>query len=99
MDLNVKPLTLAHIQWADVVFISALHVQRTSLQREGRLLGLDHTGNNTLPRCYQVGILDHSRSEFWRYMQRVFLAQRDKLGQAIVPAAMGYHFRRLTDEY
>ena len=133
------------------------------LEREGRLLGLDHTGNNTdgflnfIPKMdkhrliegyksvvraiydphayYQrsldclanvnrigapepgrtkldlndvlslfrvaikLGVLDHSRSEFWGYMQRVFLAQRDKLGQAIVLAAMGYHFRRLTEEY
>jgi radical SAM superfamily enzyme YgiQ (UPF0313 family) len=132
------------------------------LEREGRLLGFDHTGNNTDgflnfipkmdkerliegyklvlrtiydPREYyqrsldclakvnrigapepgrtavnlndllsvfrialRLGVLDQSRLEFWRYMRRVFLEQRDKLGQGIVLAAMGFHFRRLMEE-
>jgi radical SAM superfamily enzyme YgiQ (UPF0313 family) len=132
------------------------------LEGEGRLLGFDHTGNNTdgvlnfipkmdrerliegyklvlqtiySPREYYqrsldclakvsrtgapeagrtqlnfndllslcrvalaLGVFDRSRSEFWRYMRRVFLEQRDKLEQGIVLAAMGFHFRRLTEE-
>ena len=132
------------------------------LEREGRLLGVDHSGNNTDgflnfipkmdkqrllegyksvlrtiydPREYyqrsldclaqvnrtgapapgrtelilndllslfrvalKLGVLDRSRAEFWRYMLRVALRQREKLEQGIVLAAMGYHFRRLTEE-
>jgi radical SAM superfamily enzyme YgiQ (UPF0313 family) len=133
------------------------------LEREGRLLGFDHTGNNTdcslnfvpkidaarlvagyktvlhtiyNPREYYqrsltclaqvhrdgaptggrteftlndllsvfrivlvLGIWDQARSEFWRYMLCVFSEHRKKIVQGIVLAAMGYHFRKLTEEY
>src|SRR5205809_5370 len=33
VDLNIQPLTLADIAWADVVFASAMLVQKESLRR------------------------------------------------------------------
>jgi radical SAM superfamily enzyme YgiQ (UPF0313 family) len=133
------------------------------LEREGRLLGFDHTGNNTdcslnfIPRMdaqrlvngyksilrtiYQpseyyrrsldslarvnrcgapklggtwitpnnllafsrlvltLGVRDSGRREFWRYVRRVVTEHREKFEHGVVLAAMGYHFRRLTEEY
>src|SRR5205085_397042 len=45
-----------------------------------------------------LGIRDSERGEFWRYLGRVLLKHRDRFPQAIVLAAMGYHFRKLTDD-
>lgn len=47
----------------------------------------------------RLGVRDRSRSEFWRYMKCVLANHRDKLRQGITLAAMGYHFRKLTEEY
>jgi radical SAM superfamily enzyme YgiQ (UPF0313 family) len=46
-----------------------------------------------------LGVRDRERSRFWRYMARVATSHRETFARAIVLAAMGYHFRKLTEEY
>lgn len=46
-----------------------------------------------------LGVRDRARSEFWHYMKCVLADHRDKVRQAIAFAAMGYHFRKLTEQY
>ncbi len=47
----------------------------------------------------RLGVRDRARSEFWRYMKCVLADHRDKFPQGIALAAMGYHFRKLTEQY
>jgi len=46
-----------------------------------------------------LGVLDHERREFWRFITRAFSEHRDKLADSLRLAAMGYHFRKLTEVY
>jgi len=47
----------------------------------------------------KLGVLDHNRIEFWRYFRRVFTEHRSSFSRAMLLAAMGYHFRLLTEEF
>lgn len=47
----------------------------------------------------KLGVRDEARLEFWRYLRHVVFEHREKFEQGVVLAAMGYHFRRLTEEY
>lgn len=47
----------------------------------------------------KLGLQDRDRKNFWSYLYRVFTGHRNQLSQAIRFAAMGYHFRSLTDNY
>jgi radical SAM superfamily enzyme YgiQ (UPF0313 family) len=47
---------------------------------------------------FTLGIRDQERGEFWRFVGRVLLDHRDRLPRALVLAAMGYHFRKLTED-
>lgn len=47
----------------------------------------------------KLGIVDGERVEFWRFMRRAFAEHRQHFAQAVMLAAMGYHFRKLTDSY
>jgi radical SAM superfamily enzyme YgiQ (UPF0313 family) len=131
------------------------------LEREGRLLGNDATGNNTVcslnfktimdpalliqgyqrimqtiysPREYyeralvsmkrtatefterphyhplnaaasftrillKLGVLDRERREFWRFFTKTLLKHRNRFAESMRLAAMGYHFRKLSDAY
>jgi radical SAM superfamily enzyme YgiQ (UPF0313 family) len=132
------------------------------LKREGRLVEIDHTGNNTdcvlnfVPRMdagrlvegyksilrtiykpseyyqrsldslarvkrdgaskkpdgdgprlsdlaarifFALGLRDAERLEFWRYVRRIFAEHRENLEHGLLLAAMGYHFRKLTEAY
>ena len=131
------------------------------LEREGRLLGNDATGNNTVcslnfktimdpalliqgyqrimqtiysPREYyeralvsmkrtandfsekphysalnafasftrilvRLGVFDRERKEFWRYFTKTLLEHRNRMAESLRLAAMGYHFRKLSDAY
>ena len=131
------------------------------LEREGRLLGNDATGNNTVcslnfktimdpalliqgyqrimqtiysPREYyeralvslkrtandfsekphytalnaltsftrilvKLGVFDRERKEFWRFFTQTLLKHRSRLAESLRLAAMGYHFRKLSDAY
>ncbi len=131
------------------------------LEREGRLLGNDATGNNTVcslnfktimdpalliqgyqrimqtiysPREYyeralvsmkrtatefverphynalnalasftrilvKLGVFDRERREFWRFFTKTLLKHRNRFAESMRLAAMGYHFRKLSDAY
>jgi radical SAM superfamily enzyme YgiQ (UPF0313 family) len=47
----------------------------------------------------RLGLRDSERGEFWRYVRRVAVSHRSRFPEAIMLAAMGYHFRMLTDVY
>ena len=44
-----------------------------------------------------LGIRDDDRREFWHYLLQVLKSHREKFGQAVRLAALGYHFRRLAE--
>jgi radical SAM superfamily enzyme YgiQ (UPF0313 family) len=46
-----------------------------------------------------LGVRDHARMEFWRYMKRTLTSHRPNFAHAVTLAAMGYHFRKLTQSY
>ena len=48
---------------------------------------------------FSLGIFDKYRGEFWRFLFRVFKEHRERFGYGVTLAAMGYHFRKLTDFY
>jgi radical SAM superfamily enzyme YgiQ (UPF0313 family) len=48
---------------------------------------------------FALGLKDRERSEFWRYVRRVFSEHRENIEHGMRLAAMGYHFRKLTDRY
>jgi hypothetical protein len=45
----------------------------------------------------KLGILDRERWEFWRFVREATAKHRDKLADSLRLAAMGYHFRKLTE--
>src|SRR6266446_10641389 len=48
---------------------------------------------------FALGVRDSSRGEFWRFMRRVVSEHRDKIDDGLMFAALGYHFRKLTEVY
>jgi radical SAM superfamily enzyme YgiQ (UPF0313 family) len=44
-----------------------------------------------------LGVRDRERGEFWRYLSRAVTRHGDKFAEAIRLAALGYHFRKLTE--
>lgn len=46
-----------------------------------------------------LGVRDRARREFWRYLKRAAIHHRQNFAHAITLAAMGYHFRKLTEAY
>jgi hypothetical protein len=44
-----------------------------------------------------LGVRDGGRAEFWRYLRRAATSHRRHFAHAVTLAAMGYHFRRLTE--
>lgn len=44
-----------------------------------------------------LGVRDGGRAEFWRYLCRAATSHRRHFAHAVTLAAMGYHFRRLTE--
>ncbi len=47
----------------------------------------------------RLGMRGHGRREFWRFMKRVLVSHRQELPNAVMLAAMGHHFRKLTEIY
>jgi hypothetical protein len=47
----------------------------------------------------KLGVLDRERKEFWRFLGRSIRNHRDQLPVSMRLAAMGYHFRKLSDAY
>ncbi len=46
-----------------------------------------------------LGVRDHERAEFWHYLKRSITSNRQNFAHAVTLAAMGYHFRKLTEAY
>ena len=45
-----------------------------------------------------LGVRDRARGEFWRYLRRAHAQYREKFAEAVRLAAVGYHFRKLTED-
>jgi radical SAM superfamily enzyme YgiQ (UPF0313 family) len=44
-----------------------------------------------------LGVRDRARGEFWRYLRQVRSRHRENFADAVRLAAVGYHFRKLTE--
>jgi radical SAM superfamily enzyme YgiQ (UPF0313 family) len=47
----------------------------------------------------KLGVRDHDRWEFWRYFTHTLAHHRGAFADSMRLAAMGYHFRKLTEAY
>ena len=47
----------------------------------------------------KLGVLDRERKEFWRFFTQTLLKHRQTLVHSLRLAAMGYHFRKLSEFY
>ena len=47
----------------------------------------------------KLGLLDRERKEFWRFFRQGTAKHRDRIAEILRLAAMGYHFRKLTEVY
>jgi hypothetical protein len=45
-----------------------------------------------------IGVRDRARGEFWRYLRQALTRHREKFAEAMMLAAVGYHFRKLTED-
>jgi radical SAM superfamily enzyme YgiQ (UPF0313 family) len=58
------------------------------------------SGLATLTRVFvTLGVLDSERKEFWRFFSHAVIEHRDKLADSLRLAAVGYHFRKLSEAY
>jgi hypothetical protein len=46
-----------------------------------------------------LGLRDGERREFWLFMREVIMSHREKFADAVMLAALGYHFRKITELY
>ena len=46
-----------------------------------------------------LGVFDRARADFWRYMKSAVREHRSNFPHAVTLAAMGYHFRKLTEAH
>jgi hypothetical protein len=47
----------------------------------------------------RLGVLDRERKEFWRFFTQTLMRHRQTLVHSLRLAAMGYHFRKLSELY
>jgi len=47
----------------------------------------------------KLGVLDRERREFWRFFTQTLIKHRQTFAHSLRLAAMGYHFRKLSDAY
>src|ERR1700730_997105 len=47
----------------------------------------------------KLGVLDRERKEFWRFFSQALAGHRDRFAESLRLAAMGYHFRKLSEAY
>jgi radical SAM superfamily enzyme YgiQ (UPF0313 family) len=47
----------------------------------------------------KLGVLDRERTEFWRFFTQTLVRHRERFAESLRLAAMGYHFRKLSDAY
>jgi len=48
---------------------------------------------------FRLGVVDRERKEFWRFFSRSLVRHRDRIAESLRLAAMGYHFRKLSEAY
>jgi radical SAM superfamily enzyme YgiQ (UPF0313 family) len=69
----------------------------SALGLEPRRGGLLHDVATFTRVVVALGVRDRARGEFWRYLGRAFARHRERFAEAVRLAAMGHHFRKLTD--
>jgi len=47
----------------------------------------------------KLGVLDRERKEFWRFFVQALIRHRSQFADSLRLAAVGYHFRKLSDAY
>lgn len=47
----------------------------------------------------KLGVLDRERREFWRFLMQAVTKHHSQLAESLRLAAMGYHFRKLSEVY
>lgn len=47
----------------------------------------------------RLGVIDRERKEFWRFFTKTLFKHRNRIAESLRLAAMGYHFRKLSDAY
>lgn len=47
----------------------------------------------------RLGVIDSERKEFWRFFTRTLFKHHTRIAESLRLAAMGYHFRKLSDAY
>jgi radical SAM superfamily enzyme YgiQ (UPF0313 family) len=47
----------------------------------------------------RLGVIDRERKEFWRFFTKTLFKHRSRIAESLRLAAMGYHFRKLSDAY
>src|SRR5947208_5725691 len=47
----------------------------------------------------RLGVLDRERKQFWHYFVRALIKHRESFAEWLRLAAMGYHFRKLSEAY
>ena len=48
---------------------------------------------------FKLGVIDRERKEFWRFFVQALVKHRTQLVDSLRLAAVGYHFRKLSDAY
>jgi Domain of unknown function (DUF4070) len=48
---------------------------------------------------FRLGVRDRERKQFWRFFSRSLIRHRDRITESLRLAAMGYHFRKLSEAY
>ncbi len=82
IDINVTKLTDKELQWADIVFISAMAVQR--------LMAFFRTS-------VRLGVISKERFQYWRLVSWTLRNRPELLPLAITFAIYGHHFRRICE--
>lgn len=75
--------------------LSHLHRDRF----EPRQTDLIADARSFLRLMVKLGILDDARAQFWRYFYRLIRDYRHDFAHGLTLAAMGYHFRTITQKY
>jgi uncharacterized protein DUF4070 len=47
----------------------------------------------------KLGVMDRERKEFWRFFVQALIRHRSQFADSLRLAAVGYHFRKLSDAY
>jgi radical SAM superfamily enzyme YgiQ (UPF0313 family) len=57
-------------------------------------------GITTLTRVFvRLGVIDRERKEFWRFFTHALFRHRTRIADSLRLAAVGYHFRKLSEAY